>query len=257
MTAVSAVMTAFNAAPTIGRAIAAILAQTHDDLEIVVVDDGSTDSTLDVVTSFGDARIVVVRSAHVGRPAAFNLAVESATGPYIAVCDADDASLPRRFSQQATFLDTHADVDVVSGNLLAHDARHWWSLRYPTSHDEIVAELDQGRMPIAHPAAMFRKSWFVEGGGLDPSFERAEDFELYHRLRGTTVFAALDEPLIEYDFRTLRFGQWRSDARFHGRALGHAEASGATSLIGYAKYRAAVATQRRGWQLTRRSRDAS
>ena len=250
---VSVVMTAYNAADTIGLAITSVLAQEFHNFELIVVDDGSTDGTGDVVRSFADSRIRLDSPVRMGRSAAVNHGVDLAGGEFIAIADADDIALPSRLCLQQAFMSAHPDVDVLGGQMTAFWGSRSWRLNYPLAHDLIVSELTAGRMPLAHPAAMMRRAWFLRVGGMNTQYSRIEDFDLYYRSRTVTRFAALPEPLINYRFKTLSFDRWQQDNALFLRAQGKQSITH-WERLGYLKYRVAVATQKRGWKVTPKGR---
>ena len=98
---ITVITTFFNSQETIAGNIESILNQSLDDFEFVLVDDGSTDKTINVIKSFRDNRIKIIQSAHIGRAKALNLGLTNAKGKYIAILDADDESLPQRLSTQS------------------------------------------------------------------------------------------------------------------------------------------------------------
>jgi glycosyltransferase involved in cell wall biosynthesis len=254
MTHVSVVMTAFNESATIVDALGSVLTPAPQDLEVVVVDDGSTDGTAALVETVGDPRIRLLRAQHIGRPAAVNLAVAQATGDLIAIADADDRTLPERWPLQVDAFRADTSLDVCGGQMIAVAGDRRWRMRYPLAHEQIVDELNFGRMPIAHAGVMFKRDWFEKAGGLDTSYARVEDFELYYRMRATTRFHAIGQSVVEYAFRTLSSAQWRSDAAYHARAIGKPpEVDGIQASWGYVKYRVAVAAQARGLRLSPRA----
>jgi len=112
--AVSVLLTVYNRAQLVGEAIRSILDQTYHDLELVVVDDGSTDHSLNVVRSFDDPRIrIVAQRANRGIPATRNNALDHARGRYIAWLDSDDVARPTRIAEQLDFLEAHPEVAMA------------------------------------------------------------------------------------------------------------------------------------------------
>ncbi|WP_445149193.1 glycosyltransferase family 2 protein [Baekduia sp. Peel2402] len=111
---VSALVAVYNGERFVAETIDSILAQTHAPLEVIVVDDGSTDSTAEVLARFGD-RIRVIRQENRGCPGAFNTAFAAAQGDYLAMCGADDLWTPEKLEWQLGTLAEHPDVDVSIG----------------------------------------------------------------------------------------------------------------------------------------------
>jgi len=248
---VSVVMTAYNAEDTIATAIDSILSQDLDDFELVIVDDGSTDRTAEIVKSLTDPRVRVESPGRLGRSAAVNHAVSVARAPLIAIADADDISLPERLRRQADFFEANPDVDVLGGQVVAFWGRHEWRLTYPTSNEEIAEQLAQGRMPIAHACAMMRRTWFLEQDGLDTELDRVEDFALYYCSRASGRFVALPTELVRYRCKTLTRIQWQHDDDLWAKIVGQRSTS-RSRWFRYARYRSALWSQRRGLGLTAR-----
>jgi glycosyltransferase involved in cell wall biosynthesis len=218
-------MAARNADTTVTQAISSILDQDTCAVELIFVDDASTDDTLHIARSIGDARVHVIPLArNVGRAAARNIAIERASAAYIAICDADDISMPHRFADQLDFLEAEKDIDLVSTPLIPfhtipNPRADVWEI--PTTVAEIAANLRRGRMPVAHPSATFRRGWFEHTGGYDPNMLWAEDFELV--LRGFTGnnMRGLKAPSVYYrrPVQGTSWNYWRNNERWRRRAL--------------------------------------
>src|SRR5580658_530 len=121
---VSVVMATYNGEKFLRPAIASILDQTFRDLELIVVDDASTDRTESILRDFKDDRMVVLRNhRNLGIAGATNRGLNAARGQYIALQDHDDISLPHRFQTQVEFLNSHPDIAVVgsAATLIDHD----------------------------------------------------------------------------------------------------------------------------------------
>jgi len=185
MPEVSVIIPAFNAAETVRRAINSILNGMHDDLECLVVDDGSTDHTPDIVDGIEDDRVRLIRVEHQGVAAAMNRGVAESRAPLIARMDADDRSYPHRIESQVDRLKSER-LDVVGGLVRIVDAhnRPIESLqRYERwvnscrTHDEICANRFV-ESPIVNPTALARREVFELGcrAGDFP-----EDYDLWLR----------------------------------------------------------------------------
>jgi glycosyltransferase involved in cell wall biosynthesis len=222
-------MAACDAADTIGAAIDAVLAQTMADLELIVVDDGSTDATSAVVEGYTDPRVRLLRlDRNAGRGGARNEALRHARGRYVAICDADDVSLLDRFQQQADHLDRHPEVGVVGGQVL--NFGDWVGptqvYRYPLTAEGVERRFARGQMPVPHQASMLRRELIEQVGGYAPECRRAQDLELFLRLRPRTTMVNLADAVLLYrhDRRTsLRYwlvnGTWRRYAVVRSAAV--------------------------------------
>jgi glycosyltransferase involved in cell wall biosynthesis len=179
----------YNAAATLKAAIQSVLAQSFKEWELVAVNDGSTDASLEILDDAArrDRRIRILTGAHVGHVEALRSAATLAAGPLLARMDADDVMHPRRLLLQLTRLDSPPAVDVVATRVrvlgrTGEGMRLYvdWQNRL-LSHDDITANLFV-ESPLAHPSVLMRRDKFERAGGYrDPGW--AEDFDLWHRLR--------------------------------------------------------------------------
>jgi glycosyltransferase involved in cell wall biosynthesis len=196
---ISIVLPALNSERTLASAIASVQAQTFQDWELLVLDDGSTDSTVEIALSVGDSRIrVIADGTHRGLPAQLNRAVEMARGKYLARMDADDLAYPTRFQKQADFLDENPEVDLVAGwvTVFRSDGTLLGTRRAPTSHEQICARPWRG-IPMAHPTWLGRVEWFRANPYREDQV-RMEDRELLLRTYQSSRFAVIPEVVLAY-----------------------------------------------------------
>lgn len=201
MPSVSVILPAHNAARFVAGAVRSVLAQTHGALELIVVDDASTDGTAAQVQAFADERVTLLRlAANGGVSAARNLALARASAPIVAFMDADDECLPERLETQLAFLRTNPDVDVVGSWIFAVDeaGRPLGYRSYPCGHEDIVRRLPIAS-PLAMPSVMARKAPLLAAGGFDSRLDLVEDYDLWNRLalRGRH-FANCPQALVRY-----------------------------------------------------------
>lgn len=158
----------YNGEAYVDRAIPGILEQTFDDFEFILVDDGSSDRTPDILNDLAgrDARVRVFAPGRLGAAVAYNYGVAQARGEYIARQDFDDRSYPDRLRLQVSFLDAHPEVGVVGGAyMLVDENRGERYLRMPpTEHSTIIAAMAK-YIPVAHTVATFRRRAWAEAGG--------------------------------------------------------------------------------------------
>jgi glycosyltransferase involved in cell wall biosynthesis len=198
--ALTVIMPAYNARAFIGEAIESVLAQTFADFELVIVDDGSTDDTLDVMRSFSDPRVRVLTQRNQGAGAARRAAMAAARAPIVACADADDISRPERFAIQKGFLDTHPDHVLVASQLALFDDATGEPLGRTTYVRE-DADIERRLLlfnPIPQPSVMFRMWAYREAGGYTATYPTAEDYDLWLRMHRLGRFHVLDEPLVDY-----------------------------------------------------------
>ena len=203
MPLVSVVLPAYNAARYLEETLNSVLAQTLRDFELIVVDDGSTDRTPEILRSFAaaDQRVRVVTQENRGYTNAIIAALKVATGSFIARMDADDICLPERFARQVDYLQRNPRCGVVGTRALLMDSdgdpiKVW---EVPLQHHEIDHLHVSGKPgQIVHPAAMIRSTALAEAGGYDSTCEPAEDYDLWLRLGECSELANLPEVLLKY-----------------------------------------------------------
>jgi GT2 family glycosyltransferase len=203
MHSISILMPVYNGARYLGEAVESVLAQTHADFELIAVDDGSTDSSLEILRRFAlrDRRIRVISRPNTGIVGALTDAVALATGPLLARLDSDDIAAPDRLERQVAYLEANPDCVALGSGAWVIDSQGAVVdlIVPPASHAGIEAELLKGNgASLLHPSAVFRRDAFERIGGYDPSFCRAEDIDLYFRLLPEGRLANLLEPLIRY-----------------------------------------------------------
>lgn len=197
---VSIVVATYNYARFLGGALESALAQTFRDLEVVVVDDGSTDDTAGAVRPFlADGRVRYVRTDHRGQPQAKNTGVRLARAPLVAFLDADDRWLPAKLERQLALFDADPGLGVVYARRLLID-EEGWPLEYeqPVLHRGDVIEPLFERNFLCFSSVLARREVLEQEGLFDDSLPLAIDFDLWLRVARHYRFDYVDEPLIEY-----------------------------------------------------------
>lgn len=227
---VSVVTSVYNGGPYFERAVPGILAQTFDDFEFVVVDDGSTDDSLERLRAVAasDPRVRVFAPGRLGAAAAYNYGVAQARGEYVARQDFDDRSYPDRLRLQVALLDARTDVGIVGGAYVLVDERR--GERYvrmpPTDHDVLFAAMAR-YVPIAHTVATFRRRAWTEAGGYPPA-NNLIDLRFYLRVaklgwRLANVPEVIGEHYVHdasFFHRTLKYDERQRDlARVQAQAV--------------------------------------
>jgi hypothetical protein len=199
--AVSVVMPVYNGESFLRDAVDSVLTQTLAEFELIVIDDGSTDSTPEILAGYAaqDQRVLVHRQPNSGRAIALNRGFAVARAPFVARLDADDLAVTHRLEHQRQFLLEHPEVAVVGGAITFVDraARSFAEVRYPLADVEIRKALEH-TTPLAHPAVMLRRDAFDRVGGYRVQFKVAEDIDLWLRLAVENSFANLPEPVTRY-----------------------------------------------------------
>jgi glycosyltransferase involved in cell wall biosynthesis len=199
MPRVSVLTTVFNDEDFIKISINSALTQSIDDIEVVVINDGSDDGTTVILDEFSDSRLRVFHCDRMGRGRALNYGLQQCASPYVAILDADDVALPRRLELQADFLDGHPEVALVGSryrSFIDGDGRPLANENLlPVDYDDVLAMLRQGRHPFFHSSVAFRKDVVAALGGYHENLYGYEDLELYAKLAPRFVIVNLDERL--------------------------------------------------------------
>ncbi len=199
---VSVAMSVYNAEPYLAAAIESILNQTFRDFEFIIIDDGSTDSSLKTLQKYAaqDQRIRLTSRENRGIPQTRNEILAQSQGEFIAVMDADDIALPDRFAQQVEFLTQHPDVVCVGGgfDMIDEKGRYLTSLTVPTDDATIQKLALAGHCSICHPTAMMRRTALQQVSGYDEAFRQTLDLDLWLRLGEIGQLANLPQPLLRY-----------------------------------------------------------
>jgi glycosyltransferase involved in cell wall biosynthesis len=212
---VSVLMPMRNAEPFVREAVDSVLQQDLADLELLVVDDGSTDRSAAIATALGDPRVRIVAGPCRGFAAAWNTALERAAGELVLQCDSDDALAPGRLASQVRFLDQHPEFGAVCGGFTTIDAAGrvvaalWAEGAAP---EEITAELLAGVTRTHFCTFTVRRSLLVALGGMRPFFETGCDIDL--QLRLAERCRVWYEPADRYRYR------------LHGASITHNQPSG-------------------------------
>jgi glycosyltransferase involved in cell wall biosynthesis len=203
-------MPVFNAASFLPAAIRSVLGQTFTDFEFVIVDDGSTDDSRAIASSFDDPRIRVLGDGtHRGLARSLNHGLAAIDCEYVARLDADDLAFPERLARQVAWLDRNPAVGVLGVQAVPINARgqrlrrvEWSSIQWERPSDPL--SMDWYRMfdtPLVHSGVMFRRRLVVEVlGGYAVDHELTDDSELWMRAARHARLANLSERLVAYRF---------------------------------------------------------
>lgn len=198
---VSVILPTYNAATHLGKAINSVLGQTFEDFELIIVNDGSTDNTLDVLGQYSDTRIIVLTQENLGLPRALNNGIAAARGTYLARQDADDISLPQRLEKQVNFLDKHPDYAMVGGwtQIITPDGPTQRQHTHPASNGQLQIQLLMNNQ-FVHSAVMLRASCLDTTGRYseDPEHFPPEDYDLWLKIAQHFLVANMPEVLLQY-----------------------------------------------------------
>jgi len=217
---VTVLMAVYNGERYLREAVESILGQTFSDFEFVIVDDGSTDRTWQVLTEYAarDPRIVLLQnSENLGLTRSLNKGLHAAQGEYIARQDADDISLPHRLEKQVAVLEECHDVVLVSANidLMDADGQVWWHPRRNATSGLIAWFLLFCNYLGGHSQVMFRRQAALDLGGYAEDRPCSQDYELWLRLAEVGDVVILPEVLLLYrthgESVTSRYGEQQKE----------------------------------------------
>ena len=201
---VSVISAYYNREDHVAESIQSLLDQTYENLEIIIIDDGSKDGTFKRLSEFSDPRLKVVTHDNIGLVRSFRKAIEMSKGEYIAVHGSGDISYPRRIEAQAKLLQSQPRVGVVGchvKNINTHNG--FVSLYKNTVPENLTASLQKENI-YTHGEVMYRRSVYERVGGYRTFFLYAQDRDLWLRMSRYTEFAMVEEVL--YDRLTLADG---------------------------------------------------
>ena len=194
---ISVVMSVYNSENYLEEAILSILNQTYKNFEFIIINDGSTDRSLEIIEKYAkkDNRIKVISRENKGLPYSLNEGIKLSKGKYIVRMDSDDISLKDRFQKQLEFMENNLDIGVCGSAILSFDNKIYL---YPLKDELIKSELIFST-PFAHPAVIIRKE-IIEKYNLfyNEEFLHSQDFELFSRMAKVTKMANLKVPLLKY-----------------------------------------------------------
>ena len=192
---ISVLMPTCNSAKYLAEAIESILEQSFTDFEFLVIDDASTDITVEILRSYADKRIVLLQGPNKGLAAALNYGLSKARGQYIARMDADVIAVSSRFEKQVAYLDRHSDIGVCGTVFQEFMFLHGIDIQLENIR---YADLLSGCY-IEHPTAMFRRELFSEHSLFyDETLQYGEDYDLWARAVRVTRLGNIQEKLLQH-----------------------------------------------------------
>lgn len=193
---ISVVMPVYNGKRFLTDSIGSILNQTWKDFEFIIIDDGSTDGSVDVIRSFGDRRIILLQNeTNIGNYPSRNRGMKMARGKYIAVMDADDFALPGRLMRQFLYMEDRPET-AITGSLVVFSTKK--VLLRPVKHEEIkVGLLECNSVP--HSTLFLRKTDVVKHNlYYDETYRYSADYELLTRAIDCVKINVVPEVLLMY-----------------------------------------------------------
>jgi glycosyltransferase involved in cell wall biosynthesis len=219
MAQISVITPTYNRAHLLGRAVQSVLGQTFRDFELIVVDDGSTDNTQEVVANMGDERLRYIRhERNRGASAARNTGIRAARGAYIAFQDSDDEWMPDKLEKQIrAFENASSALGVVYTGFwrIEGDKRTYIPSSQIEPKDGNVHSVLLKTNFIAPPEVLIKRECFEKAGMFDEELHMLEDWELWIRLSKYYQFKCLNEPLVRsyYTSGSVNAQRYRIQAR--------------------------------------------
>jgi GT2 family glycosyltransferase len=211
---ISVILPVFNAARFLGDSIRSVLDQTFLDFELIIINDGSTDASADIISRFSDPRIISLSQPNMGLAATLNKGVSMARGELIARQDNDDISLPLRLQSQFVRMIREPSLVLLGTAATIIDEAGKPTGRYH-DHPTEPAELKYRLLfdnPFVHSSVIFRKPAFLKAGGYSTDEGIFEDYELWTKLADTGRVANLEGRLLQY--REVSTGMSKSAAAY-------------------------------------------
>ena len=251
---ISVILPAFNAEATIAQAIESVLAQSWRDFELIVINDGSTDATLQAVAAFDDSRLAVFSHANRGPSASRNVGVSLANGEYVAFIDADDIWLSHKLEVQVSALQADPQADVAYGWTDTVDPTG--CVVYPdqrrTVSGDVYETLLLHNFISSGSNTMISRKVFQEVGGFDESLWAVEDWDLHVRLAARYAYVCVPTVVVQYrlshgslssQLRLMEASHRRVAARLFAAAPPHLQRLRTKCDAAFFRYLAVRATQ--------------
>lgn len=192
-------MPAYNAASYIADAIASVLQQTFANFELLIVNDGSTDNTAEIIRSFDDSRIVLINRPNGGVAEALNTGLKHARAPYIARFDADDICNPKRLEMQYDFMQSNPEYHILgsAADYMDMYGNYVFNYQPPAHSDEQIQHLDYALCPFIHSTVFYKKDVVISAGGYNKNALGFEDHLLWRKIVKKGKVFNFSHPLIK------------------------------------------------------------
>jgi len=191
-------MPVYNAEKYLLEAMQSVLSQTYHNFEFIIINDGSTDSTLSLIQKYIDPRILLINNTkNKGLIYSLNRGFKKARGKYIARMDADDICLKKRFEKQVKFLERNPNIDIC-GTWIRNFGTKNYVWQTPTEHEAIRARM-LFESSLAHPSVMIRRAFLKKSKLIyEEKYIHAEDFAFWVKAGENTQLSNYPEPLLRY-----------------------------------------------------------
>lgn len=214
---VTVLMSVYNGEEWLDESIRSVLVQTFTDFEFVIVNDGSTDRTLDIINMYAefDTRITVLDKINTGLADSLNYGLRFSNGKWIARLDADDVCMPERLDELYRFSNASPELVLIGSGFIEIDRTGILGReqKYPSGHARLVRNLERHKRFFPHSAAFFRTDFAQEVFGYNTRIVRSQDHDLWLRLSGRGKIACLNKPLVKIRFHNNQISNEESGLR--------------------------------------------
>ena len=217
MPKISVLLPVYNAEKYVGDTIHSVLQQSFSDFELIAVDDGSRDGSLEILNTFKDDRLKVYHQKNSGLAPTLNTAFRYSSGEYLARIDADDICLPERFCKQVAFLNDNPTIAVVGSAVqYIDDNGEYLARSFPSLNVRFIRkQLSRGFGCLAHPTVMMRSEAFRKAGGYNELIGCGEDSVLWATMINLGFLVCnIPTPLVKYRLRSGALSNFKPDAEY-------------------------------------------
>ncbi len=200
---ITVLMATYNVEKYVAEAVESVLSQTFPDFELLVVEDGSRDTTPEILRRYSDERIRILHTENRGLTSALNTGLEAARGKFIARMDSDDACYPSRLEDELKAIDASEDTALVGSwyDIIDEDGTLLATQTPPTSEAELQAIFLKLENPFCHGSVMFRKAAVEAVGDYRPQFKASQDYDLWLRLSECYSMSVVPKTLYRWRLR--------------------------------------------------------
>jgi len=197
---ITVLMSIYNGEKNLYRSIDSILNQTFTDFEFLIIDDGSTDRTLEILQDYNDPRIrIITNKKNIGLAKSLNKGLKIAKGKYIARQDSGDISHPERLKKQYYFLENNKEYGLVGSwtEVIDENNNHiqYWKQE---SEPELIFYILSFRNCLTHTSVMFKRDFVIELNGYNERFKKSQDYELWYRISRMKKIYVIPEYLVKW-----------------------------------------------------------
>jgi len=194
MDLVTFLITTYNSEKWIAECLNSVLNQTHKNLQVLIIDDGSEDSTVEIVLSFNDLRIELYKKNHTGISSSINYAINKIKSDFVARLDSDDLCEKERISKQLKFFNENKSYGIIGSNfiLVNEEGQQIDKIRNPEKHEDILEQLPR-RCCIWNGSVLIRKDIINQLDGYNEKRVTGEDWDFFLRAIGLTKFYNIQE----------------------------------------------------------------